>query len=235
MKVSDEMLMALADGELDADTARGMRKAIDADPELQRRLRIFERTRADAKAAFADVLDEPVPASLLATLRPKRSRLRDWLGGPSLAWRTAGGLGLAAAGFLAALVFIDRPLPGLLDGDTALAALLESAPGGETEPWREGSFQVTGSYVVADGICRSFVAVPSEAASGWRGVACRRDGAWTVDLAVAEPAGSFTTASDRATEAVDSFLDQVGAGASLDLEAEERARLAGWNLSAPRE
>jgi hypothetical protein len=235
MKVSDEMLMAFSDGELDADTAREVRKAIDADPALRRRLQIFEETRTGAKAAFADVLDEPVPAALLAGLSPARPGIWDRLSSRAFAWRAAGGLALAAAGFFAAVILVDRPTPGLLDGDAAIASLLESAPGGTTERWQQGSFQATGTYVVAGGVCRSFVAVPAEAASGWRGVACRRDGAWTVDLAVAEPAASFVTASDRATEAVDAFLDSVGAGASLDLAAEERARLSGWNISAPRE
>ncbi|MCC6983849.1 MAG: hypothetical protein IT535_11310 [Bauldia sp.] len=235
MKVSEEMLMAFADGELDADTAGEVRKAIDADPILQRRLRVFEETRLGAKAAFAGILDEPVPAQLVAALSTPRRGFRDWLRSRAFAGQAAGGLALAAAGFFAALVLVDRPSPGLLDGEMALASLLESAPGGATERWKDGSFQATGTYLVADGVCRSFTAVPSDTASGWRGVACRRDGAWTVDLAVAEPAGSFTTASDRATEAIDAFLDQVGAGASLDLAAEERARLAGWNIAPPRE
>ena len=45
MQISDETLMALADDELDPQTARQLRDAIAADPELAARHRRFVLTR----------------------------------------------------------------------------------------------------------------------------------------------------------------------------------------------
>jgi hypothetical protein len=228
MKVTDEMLMSLADGELDADTAADLRRAVGADPALQWKLAAFEATRAAAKSAFAETLAEPVPERLLATLSPQRTRpsprLPRWLqfGG-------VGGLALAgaAAGFLVA-VWLGSPSATLLTIDPTLRQLLETAPSGQTLAWNGGQFQATGTYVVTDGPCRTFAASPGEGATGWRGVACRHGSSWQIDLAVSEPAAAFTTASGRATVAVDAFLDAAGAGTSLDLAAEAELRAAGW-------
>lgn len=59
--VSDEMLMAYADGELGAAERAEVDAALRQAVELQQKLRIFLRTRAPIARAFDELLDEPMP------------------------------------------------------------------------------------------------------------------------------------------------------------------------------
>lgn len=73
---SDELIMAYADGELDASHAASLHEAIRNDDALRRQYEIFLATRAILATAFDDILDEPVPATLKAAVtgtRPHRT------------------------------------------------------------------------------------------------------------------------------------------------------------------
>jgi hypothetical protein len=242
MKVTDEMLMALADGELDRETAAEVTRAIEADPTLARRLQQFEATRTLAKAAFDSVLDEPVPERLIASVgtKPTWNLFRRTGRAP----RTLLPVGLALAASIAGFVLGSVLTPGLpqspslLPDTQEIARLMEDALSGEARPWPSdgslgGRFEVTASYAVPDGVCRTFsLGSPTSEQAGWQGVACHHGEAWNVELVVAGPrAGDdafFSTASDRATQSIDSFLDAMGAGESLDATSEERLRTKGW-------
>ena len=65
MQFSDEILMAYADGEVDADTRLQIEAAMTLDPTLAERIDKHRRLRTDLGAAFGGVLDEPIPARLL--------------------------------------------------------------------------------------------------------------------------------------------------------------------------
>ena len=132
MKVTDEMLMALADGELDRETALDVRHAVEADPALARRLAEFERTRTLAKQAFDGVLEEPVPLHLVAALgrgerSPKPAARRVWLpvGAAIAASAAAFALGMVLASGLQ-----GEPEPARCAG-ARLA--LESVPSGSSQ------------------------------------------------------------------------------------------------------
>jgi anti-sigma factor RsiW len=62
--VSDELIMAFADGELDASLACRVRDAIRDDAALKRKHDIYRSTRAVLARAFDDALREPVPRRL---------------------------------------------------------------------------------------------------------------------------------------------------------------------------
>ncbi|WP_323140214.1 anti-sigma factor family protein [Massilia phyllosphaerae] len=64
MSFSDETLMAYADGELEPALAARVEEAMRADPRVEEAVRRHRALRADVFAAFAGVLDEPVPARL---------------------------------------------------------------------------------------------------------------------------------------------------------------------------
>ena len=247
MKVSDEMLMALTDGELDADTAESVAQAVSADPALQARLAEFELTRRLAKGAFASVLEEPVPPRLVAALGGSRSA--DRKPHPSRRWWPFGAAVAAGiAGFAIASLLGEIPQgAGTLPDTRAIAQLLKSTPSGETIAWRgdsgsaAGSFAATGSFAVPDGVCRTFTLEEEPADAGeWRGVACHQGELWSVEILVAgaapEQSGFFSTASERATQSIDAFLDAMGAGGALEA-AEEAALMANnWRIDeAPRE
>ncbi|MDY7540162.1 hypothetical protein QN372_06240 [Undibacterium sp. RTI2.1] len=64
MRFSDETLMAFADGELDAETRATIQAAILQDADLAQRVGHHQAIRNDVFAAFAPIVDEPVPARL---------------------------------------------------------------------------------------------------------------------------------------------------------------------------
>jgi len=68
-KPSAEHLIAYLDGELDAATSSEVAAAIAADPALAREAQALAETSAVLRAAFDDVLHEPVPERLLSVAR----------------------------------------------------------------------------------------------------------------------------------------------------------------------
>lgn len=64
--LTDETLMAYADGELDPTARARVEVLIAENPQSRERLKIFTSTGAPVAAAFDDILDEPVPAHLSA-------------------------------------------------------------------------------------------------------------------------------------------------------------------------
>jgi hypothetical protein len=69
MTISDETLMAYADGELDAATRASIEAAIQEDPEIARRVARHRALREALQGAFSGVLAEPVPERLIAAAR----------------------------------------------------------------------------------------------------------------------------------------------------------------------
>lgn len=68
MRFSDETLMAYADGELGEPERSAVEAAERADPAVAASIARHRALRANVFAAFAGVLDEPVPARLQATV-----------------------------------------------------------------------------------------------------------------------------------------------------------------------
>ncbi len=236
IKVTDEMLMSLADGELEEFIAVEVARAAEADPVLAMRLNEFKRTRNLAKAAYADILQERVPERLSTAARRPRRLLAGWRD-----WRVPllpVGIAVAAsiAGFALALaVMWAGPGSSFLPTQDQIALVLDSAASGEKMALADNrSIEPTATYVTLERVCRSFRVTGTTAdAVAWLGVACRDDDKWQLEMAVAEgiPGSSdFAPASDRATQSVDTFLDAAGAGESLDDQTEKRLRLNGWRM-----
>ncbi|MEO5758255.1 MAG: anti-sigma factor [Mesorhizobium sp.] len=95
--------MAL-DGELPGDERAAYDAWLDANPEMKARSVRYTADRAALRAAFAGVLDEPVPARLQkivlgeAPVRVEASRSRWWLAAAAAAMLAVGGLGGYFAG-----------------------------------------------------------------------------------------------------------------------------------------
>lgn len=64
LSLRDEVIMAFADGELDAQLAEKVRRAIEADANVRTRHEVYSGTRRVLAHAFDDVLDDPLPARL---------------------------------------------------------------------------------------------------------------------------------------------------------------------------
>lgn len=232
--VTDEMLMALADGVLEEPEASRVAARVASDPALARRLAALRLGGEAARRAYADVAGQPVPDRLVAAVLAA-----DAVAAPTRPpapanqprWR---GRAAAAAAVLVALALgvvagrHSAPESDRLAAPTPLlSAALSGAASGETLSTGAASVTVLATHRLADGaICRAFSTSGAEAASG---LACRTGGAWQVIALVRRdsPAAGFRPASglDPALEAV---LDRRGAGAPLG-EAEEAAlRAGGW-------
>jgi len=67
--VSDEMIMAFVDGELDVDEALQVEQALQSDPALQKKAAMFAETASMLEGVYDAPLSEEVPEHLLRTVR----------------------------------------------------------------------------------------------------------------------------------------------------------------------
>jgi hypothetical protein len=246
MQFSDEILMAYADGEVDADTRRRIEAAMSLDPSLAERIAKHRGLRADLGAAFDGVLDEPVPARLLdaaggpakaptakiANLdavrtakqreaRPKRWSWPEWT---SIAASLLIGIlvGRSALQPSASALFATTDAGIIASGDLS-TALNDHSRGVADDPavWIGLSFRNrSGEY------CRTFTARASA------GFACREADAWKV-RALSEGAppaagGEYRMAGSELPPAIVAAIEDSMAGEALDADEEQAARSRGW-------
>jgi hypothetical protein len=228
MTYSDDTLMAYADGELEAAERAAIEQAMRTDPAIAAAVERHRALRADVAAAFAGILDEPVPARLrppapVVSLAVERDKRRRW------SWPEWGAL----AATLVVGVLAGRMIPGgggpaiagngnqvLAQGE--LAAALDRQVGGKAE----GAVKVGVSFAARDGAyCRGFVMGASA------GLACREGGQWKIPVlaeAEKEAAGGYRQAGSALPPAVLDAIDARIAGKPLDAAGEEAARARGW-------
>ncbi len=229
--LENEMLMALADGELDGAEAEALMRRIERDPQLAARYAAFVQTAETLRVHFAG---GDVPEHLINTVRstpierglPGHRSERNILTAAFEFLRYVAQPAAVAATLVAGvgLGWVlrgdgDEPITGL--DQRTLAAAVSDMPTGETrEVAGVGSARVLGSFQTARGLCRLILA-DTVTTGGVRYVACRNDADWQVVISVAEADESgFAPASATATEAIDLYLDAIGAGAALGVEAE---------------
>lgn len=245
----DAVLMAFADGELDAAAAAAVAAAAAADPSVAARVAMFRQTRTLAQAALPA---EPVPDALAARIRalaagaapadpdpasgtpasgtvvPLRPRAA---APPPAAWRPAAlaaSLALAVglgAGWLAGRQGNTGGPAGadVAAIDAALSRALDTLPAGGTAPGAGGAtVRVIASFAGGDGaFCRE--AEVEGAAQVRVVVACRAGDGWALRLATVSPAagGGFLPAGSA--EAVEAWIAATGAGPVLSPEDEAAA------------
>ena len=245
MNVSDEMLMAYADGELDAPLREQVEQAMRSDPQVAAAVERHRALRADVFAAFAGVLDEPVPARLqpqsqpLTSAQPVRVDVLAAAGARPLpvrwSWPQWGAMAASlAVGVLAGVLGWQATQAGAggapfgREGDALVAQgplaealsqqLAAAAPAA-------GAVNVGVSFRATDGhYCRSFTLGASA------GLACRSGEAWRIAvLAEGEvQQGAYRQAASALPAAVLDAIDQRIAGPALDARAERAARARGW-------
>jgi surface antigen len=104
MKTFDELtLVAYVDGELDAQAAHAVEEALRHDAALREEVRALRETTMMLKAAYADVLNEPVPLHLVRAISRAASE-QPTAARPANAWRRMPGFAMAAAASVAMLV-----------------------------------------------------------------------------------------------------------------------------------
>jgi hypothetical protein len=251
MTLTDETLMAFADGEVDAETRAVIESAMREDPEVRSRVERHRALREAVQGAFSSVLDEPVPDRLIAAARGQgvaaegkvvdllrraavRAPVETSLG--SRRWQPAAlaasllmGLGL---GYLASHDSNALVKSSSSGGLIASAALDEALSNQLSADRAAGSVATTGISFrsKAGDYCRTFSLSGAELSSG---LACREGNGWKIKVLAqsSHPAGdpsNFRQAGSADSPAVRAAVEESIAGEPLDQAGEIAARRSRW-------
>jgi len=252
--ISDEILMAYADGALPPAEREAVSKALAQSPELMQRLESFLFTRGPMPRVFDAALAAPIPEKLLAILRapspPASARPAPARGSSILAqlaatfrmavFSPAGAMATLVVGVAAGWLLQSGTRSDLvrldIHGLTATASLqraLETAPPG-------GSVAVAGGLSLkptltfrstAKSWCRQFDLVDPQGAQA-TGIACREGGVWHVIAQTgAAPAASSDgkiVPADRPESILDSLRAELKEGDALGRADEDALVRRHW-------
>ncbi|MFL6662269.1 MAG: hypothetical protein ACJ8G7_08820 [Rhizobacter sp.] len=245
MKISDELLLAYVDNELDAAARAEVEAAMAADPELARRVDQQRTLRKLLGAAYDPVLHEAVPPRIAAAAQAPGARVVDLDSARNKRKRQAGGWGWAQWGGMAAALLVGVVVGGsgwvpmgenvasvrgrlVARGELARALSLQLASAQPADaPVRLGV-----SFVSRDhAYCRSFTL----AGRGAAGLACRQGDDWVLRLldqpSTAAPAGAdLRMAAAPLPPAVLRAIDEQ-IETALDAPAEQAAQRQGWRAT----
>lgn len=233
MRVTEEMLAAYADGELEGAERATVEAAIAADPALAGKVEAHRALRARLAAHFAPIAEAPVPghlAALLQTAAPEGggevvslAEARQKRGLPPMIrrWAPLVGPALAASLILALWQPWQAGTPEGYAGDELAAALdtqLAATQG------HDAATRILLSFERAGGdLCRAYRS--GEAG----GIACRDAKGWKIErqfaLGGAAP-GEFRQAGSEAD--LLAAAQDMAAGAALDAAGEAAARDRRW-------
>lgn len=224
--ISDETLIAYLDGELDEAAMATVDAALGGDPALVDRLEAHAALADRVRAAYAPVVDEPVPAGLAGLVQPQSNVVslaeRRRVPGHYAWW------GAIAATLVVGVMLFGRQLsPGdpvgagmVARGDLAKALTVQASNAGKGDVAIGLTFKdQAGRY------CRTF------AMDQMSGLACREEQAWKVEVAARQPARARTEFRQAASDTAAPVLERVDAliaGEALDADQEKAALAAGW-------
>ncbi|HEY6963697.1 MAG TPA: hypothetical protein VI407_00655 [Erythrobacter sp.] len=234
MTVTEEMLAAYADGELDPAAVAEVEAAMAADPALARKVEAHRGLKAMLSAHYAPLAEESVPPHLAALLVPRDA-------GES----TAEVVSLAAARQKRGLAPVVRrwaPLVGPALAASLILALWQPWQGRTPDGYAGGDLAAAlDTQLVADQpadaptrILLSFEREGGELCRAWRaggegGIACRDMTGWKIErqFALGEAQGSEFRQAGSETDLLAAAQD-MAAGGALDADAERAARERRW-------
>jgi hypothetical protein len=251
--ITDEMLFAYVDNELDATSRAHVEAAMAADPALAERMERQRSLRTLLGEAYAPTLEEPIPKRLLEAVEapPPKARVLDLVAArksrervdtaaPAAAndwsWKHWGGM--AACLVVGVLVghsaWIGNATTDILSQGGQLVAGAELGQALSTQlasrQAADAPVRIGVSYLSSDNeFCRSFVVTRT----GTGGLACRHDGNWELrvvakDKPVTGGSGNLRMASSPVPPAVLKSMEGHIKGAPLDADAEREAMNRGW-------
>lgn len=216
-----ELLSQYLDGELDLFSARRLEQRLAAEPALASALQQLREQDASLQAAFVD--KDRVPDRVVGLLKDRGNVVAlPRPSAPRPAWHYA-----VAASLVAAIGLVLAPpwkTPG--DANATLASVLESTPS-MAQGWAslEDGSQVRPVLSFRDvqgNWCREYLATDGDSAS--RGVACRDQGEWQVQVLAATdlPGDSdrFRPAGAGDSDLIARFLSERAAGIALSANQE---------------
>jgi hypothetical protein len=221
---AEDRLIAYLDGELAPAERIAFEAELAADPALAAQVELHQALAARVAAAYAPVLDEPVPSRLVAIASAANDRGGPWTSLPRWAAMAA----CLVVGVVAGRAFWPPSAPLAMHGQALVAqGGLEQALTRQlaSEP---GAIRVGLSFRARDGrYCRTFQSQGDHLA----GLACRGDGRWVAETTAAWHAQAqpdYRTAASATPPAVLAAVDTMIAGDALDAGGERAARDHGW-------
>jgi hypothetical protein len=232
--ISDELLIAFADGALEGEELARVAAAVEADPALAEHVERQLKTRQELRAAFAGQLDLAPPARMMALFEKSVSgggKVLPFPNGrerrPSVAigWAAAAAACLALA-FVAGRASEPTPLVRMnaergLIADGALELALNNEPSGGGGPVR-----VTLSFPQKDGgFCRVFSAGQDT------GLACNAQGDWGILAMTSAPqdqGAGLHKAAGAVPEVIMDTANERRSGDPLDASGEKAAISKSW-------
>lgn len=252
MKWTDEELMAYADGELAIERRVALDDALRYDAQLHDRVRTLQAQRQRISAAFASVLEEPVPDRLTALLaapateappppvvdlaaeRERRNNVRrslpswaQWGGmAASVVLGVAIGMQINGLGTPSAGDALVSEAGGRLVAGGQLAQALNGQLAGDAAAGSTAPVAVPVSFIDKDGqYCRAF------STERLAGLACRDASHWTIQTATGPEramSGEMRQASSPLPRAVLEAIDARMTGSALNSAQEQQARDRAW-------
>ena len=242
-----ELLLAYADGELDAETAARVRASIEADPLLVARLSQQLQLRNRVGSAYRDIIDEAVPDRLLQALQPsvataatelsaareaRSQRAPPGVQRPASSWARWGGMAASlvlglSIGLMLQIGKSTAPFESTAPGLLATGAIAEALSSQlASEPATGSSIRLQVSFLDHAGrYCRTFTT------AALAGLACRDGAAWTLQTLLAVEAGAGSEMRQAGTPLPAALLKLVDArmrGHALDATSERAARQRNW-------
>lgn len=246
LHLTDEILMAFADGELDEAVASAVAKAMAENPGLARRVVEFQQSRRLTRSAFSSTLAPQVSPELYAAVSAQVKAFEEAgnagdtvtefrprkLTGEASGRRLPSFFNMALAASVAALALAAGYFAGQRDvsGAGSLVAQLEGPPvrdalstvaSGQDVELPAGRLRVISTYRLANGsLCREF---KLQASSGTADAIACRGGEWNVAFATTRPAGNADYVPSDGADLVTTYLQSVNAGEPLVDGAEAQA------------
>lgn len=255
MTVTDQELMAFADGELSGEEAARVEAAIAADPALAKRIEAERRLRAALRGHLDPVAEEPVPEawkamiaaaaaesaedddhkviSLAAARAEKAERVareaREAARARPFTQRWGTGLAIAASLVLGLFVGAQVTTKGpVTERDGALVASGSLARGLDAQlasAGETGAVRILTSFQRKDG---DYCRVFASGATS--GIACKNGAGWVLERTInggAVQGSEYRQASSAESDLMSAAQDMVR-GAPLDAEQEKAAKAKGW-------
>jgi hypothetical protein len=258
MTISDEVLMAYADGELDATAREAVESAMREDPQIAERVARHSALRRRVREAHSAVLLEDVPERLLRAAqgaaatgrkvvnlqdaRAPREHSSPRTRAQPRQWRTAGAMAASVIVGVGVGFFIwGRTVPPFARGaDGALVARGQLAQALSNqlaaEQSRASSVQIGLSFLAKSGdYCRTFALSGEQSPAG---VACRHGEEWQVRAVTqgsdqAAGAAEYRTAGSTMPAMIRELVEAQVAGEPLDQAGERAARQRDWKAKEP--
>jgi hypothetical protein len=234
MKFSHEVLMAYADGELDAQTRSAIEAEMAIDPQVAAEVERQRAIRAEVGAAFAGVLDEPVPDRLMRvatkTKAPTRRRQWSWPEWTSIA-------ASLLIGVLAGRALLPSPGGGNsgiiasgTDGHIIASGQLAQALSEQLSSEDGSGVDIGLTFRNESGeYCRTF---GTRVGTDVTGFACRDAEVWRVDMLSTAPptraGGGYRMATTQLPAPIVQAIAERMQGEALDADEEAIARQRRW-------